>query len=141
MPIPSNLDFAIRFDERNRPSAGLSAFGNRFVSDERLVIDITLEKLQPTIPPTYLPINITGWAGRWIAKADVDDADAAKKWDVAGVITDAVNGKMRFEVAKASVNFAVDYGYSEFVFTPSGTTEPVYRIVFGFALTKPGLTI
>lgn len=140
MPIPSNLDARIRFDESNIPSICGNGHGFSFVSNERLVVDLTIEKLQQTVPPSYAPVSIVGWTGRWIAKLDVDDPDLSKKFDVSGVITDGPNGKIRFEVPKATVNFIGNHIYSEFVFIPTGT-EVVYRILFVFNLTKPGLTI
>ena len=138
MPTPPDIILKLRFDEQ-----GFSIVSGRknhlnLVHNREIKVELQVEKLQSaTLPPGFVTVDITGWAGNWIAKADIDDLDGAKKWDIAGVIIDATGGKITFTVPKASVNFEVDRGYSEFVFNQGGDTN--IRAILTFTLTKPVL--
>jgi hypothetical protein len=137
--IPPNVRIDVGFDENGRVCLSGSLF--RAVSNEKLTLDVTLKKLNlMTAPPSYDKVNVTGWTSRFVSKLHVDDVDLSKKWDVAGVIVaPATDGVIRFTVPKSSVNFIVQWGYAELIFTP--VTDPEIRIPFNFTLTKPVVTI
>lgn len=141
MAVPPDLQLKLRFNEEGRFTLG-SKGHYAFVSNEDVKILLVLEKLVvSSVPPAFTALDITGWAGTWAAKTDVDDLDAAVKWNVSGAIQGApANGQMLFTVPKASVNFEVQHGYSEFVLKPDGTT-PQVRVPFTYTLTKQGITV
>jgi len=135
-----DLEYRVRLDLQGFPSlAGPRPL--RLVSNQKITLNLVVEQLTAnTVPPGYTPINVTSWVSRWIAKLDVDDADASVKWNVAGSIIDAPNGKLQIVIPKASVNFTIDHGYSEIVLYPDGTT-PQMRLILPFVLTPQGLAL
>ncbi len=139
MPTPPDTILLLRFDEQGIPSISGQKNHHAFVGNQELKIEVHVEKLNDAaLPPGFSAFNITGWAGSWVAKADLADADVDKKWDVAGAIVgDPLNGKILFTVPKASVDFQVQFGYSEFVFNTGGDTN--IRVPFTFTISKPVL--
>lgn len=138
MAVPPNLLFRLRFDE-----AGIHTLAPvrdlRLVSNQLINLEVQLEKLIPgSIPPGFTPVDITGWNARWIMKLDIDDADGAKKWDVAGsLVGPGTDGRFLFTVTKALANFVVEFGYSELTFR-SGA-DPEIRQILPVSLSKPVL--
>ncbi len=141
MAVPPDKVLRLRFDDDGFFSTLSQERHLKLVSNQLVKLELKIEKLDSTaVPPAFIPVDITGWTMRWISKVDIDDLDATKKWDVAGVIADAVNGRILFTVVKASVNFEVERGYSEFVVILAGA-DPEQRIPLIYTLTKPVLTI
>jgi len=137
---PPDLSFRLRF-ATDGTFVLVAPRPLHLVSNEKVKVVVTVEEqVANSIPPSYSPINIAGWAGKWVGKLDIDDLDAAKKWDVTGAIVSAPAGTMSFDLPKASVNFEVERGYAEFILMPDGST-PQVRARHSFTLTKEALTI
>lgn len=141
MAIPPNREIRLRFDAQGNLSNGdLRNF--QYVSNQDIVLETLIQKLDETaVPPKLNAVDITGWAGRWIMKEDHDDADGLEKWDIAGVIVGpATDGRMSFTVDKADVNFVIQNGSSEIVFSSTGADIDI-RIPVVVSISKQVLTI
>lgn len=144
MAVPPDIVLKVRFDEDGFLSVVSRQRHLALVSNQDINLELNFEILDVTaVPPGFIAVDVTGWTVRWISKLDIDDLDAPAsniKWDVTGVIVGApANGKIAFTVPKASVNFEVERGYSEFVIIIGGDTDS--RIPLIFTLTKQVLTI
>ena len=138
MPTPPDLILKLRFDEQGFPVIIGRKNHLNLIHNQEIKVELHVEKFDDSfLPPGFKAFDITGWVGQWIGKADINDLDVDKKWDVAGVIIDAAGGKITFTVLIASVNFEVKYGYSEFVFNTGGSSN--IRVPLTFTLSKPVL--
>ncbi len=138
MAVPPNLLLRLRFDESGIHT--LSPIRDlRLVSNQLITLEIQLEKLIPgSIPPGFTPVDVTGWNALWIMKLDIDDADGAEKWNIAGVLVGpGTDGRISFTVSKALANFVVQFGYSELTFR-SGA-DPEIRQILPVSLSTPVL--
>jgi hypothetical protein len=135
-----DLEYRVRLDLQGFPSLS-GPRPLRLVSNQKVTLNLVVEQLTAnTVPPGYTPINVTSWVSRWIAKLDVDDADASVKWNVAGSVVDGPNGKLQVVIPKTSVNFTIDHGYSEIVLYPDAS-NPQMRLILPYVLTPQGLSL
>ena len=113
----------------------------RFVKNSEVVVDLIVEEEQSgAIPPSYAAVNVTGWTSKWVSKSALTDTDAQAKWNISGVVTDAVNGKIRFTIPKATMTFTAERIFGEFVLMPSALL-PQTRVPHQVTVTEAGLTI
>ena len=138
--MAGEVDVLLRLDEKGFPSLVLPK-PLKFIQETVVKIRLLVSQLQANVlPPAYSAVNITGWALRWVGKADIDDLDADKKWDVTGAISSGVGGIFTAALTKTQTSFLANHGYSEILIATNGTAYDM-RLPLIYTLAKMGITL